>query len=593
MAEITASLVKELRVVSGAGMMDCKKALIETGGDMEEAQDWLRKKGLASAAKKAGRVAAEGLIGIAVDGTRGAVVELNSETDFVARNDDFQGFVGQLAGLALDAGGSVEALSASQVPDAGLSVADALTRLISKIGENMNLRRTAAVSVDQGAVGAYVHNQAAPGLGKIGVLVALESSGDPAALATLGKQLAMHVAAAAPQAIDASGVDASALERERNILADQARASGKPEEIVQKMVEGRLRKFYEEVCLLEQTFVIDGETKVGKVLEQEGEKLGAPDQGGTDGALPAGRGHRASGKRFRRGGGRATQVAPYRPGSSTKNPRRTIESAQPRSGRSLVTQSGRHMAEVARELSVKYGRALLKISGEALMGEGDYGLEPKTVSRIAGEIAQVHGMGIELCLVIGGGNIFRGLAGAAAGMERTTADHMGMLATVINSLAMQGALEDLDIPTRVQTAIPMAAVAEPYIRRRAVRHMEKGRVVIFAGGTGNPYFTTDTTAALRAAEMGCDALLKGTKVDGVYDDDPLKNPSARRYERLTYRQVQTEELGVMDPEAISLARKEHIPILVFSIVKPGNFAEVLCGGGRYTIVEDEDRENGD
>ncbi|MEM7226906.1 MAG: UMP kinase [Pseudomonadota bacterium] len=251
------------------------------------------------------------------------------------------------------------------------------------------------------------------------------------------------------------------------------------------------------------------------------------------------------------------------------------------------------MAEVAPKLSAKYSRALLKISGEALMGDGDYGLDPKTVSRIARDVAQVHGMGVELCLVIGGGNIFRGLVGAAAGMERTTADHMGMLATVINSLAMQSALEDLDIPTRVQTAIPMASVAEPYIRRRAVRHMEKGRVVIFAAGTGNPYFTTDTTAALRASEMGCDALLKGTKVDGVYDDDPVKNPAARRYQRLTYRQVQTEELGVMDPEAISLARKEQIPILVFSIFEPGAFAEVLCGGGQYTIVEDGDPKNGD
>ena len=239
MAEITASLVKELRVASGAGMMDCKKALIETDGDMNEAQDWLRKKGLASAAKKAGRTAAEGLIGVAVDGTRGAIVELNAETDFVARNDNFQGFVRQLAELALDAGSSVETLTASQVAGTGQSVAESLTQLISKIGENMNLRRTAAVSVDQGAVGAYVHNQAAPGLGKIGVLVALESAGDQTALATLGKQLAMHVAAASPQAIDAAGVDASAVERERNILAEQARASGKPEEIVQKMVDGR------------------------------------------------------------------------------------------------------------------------------------------------------------------------------------------------------------------------------------------------------------------------------------------------------------------------------------------------------------------
>ena len=210
------------------------------------------------------------------------------------------------------------------------------------------------------------------------------------------------------------------------------------------------------------------------------------------------------------------------------------------------------------------------------------------VERIAQDVKQVHDLGVQLCLVVGGGNIFRGLAGAARGMERATADYMGMLATVINSLAMQNALEKLEVPTRVQSAIPMATVAEAYIRRRAVRHMEKGRVVIFAAGTGNPFFTTDTAAALRASEMGCKVLLKGTKVDGVYSADPAKVSDAWRYEHLTYRQVLAEDLGVMDHAAISLARENHIPILVFSIYQAGAFAEVLCGGGRFTIVDGED-----
>jgi uridylate kinase len=236
----------------------------------------------------------------------------------------------------------------------------------------------------------------------------------------------------------------------------------------------------------------------------------------------------------------------------------------------------------------KYRRVLLKISGEALMGASDYGLDPEAVARIAADVRQVHDMGIEICLVIGGGNIFRGLSAAATGMERATADYMGMLATVINSLAMQGALEKLDVMTRVQSAIPMATVAEPYIRRRAVRHMEKGRVVIFGGGTGNPFFTTDTAAALRASEMGCDVLLKGTKVDGVYDADPVKVKDAKRYQRLSYHEVLTKDLAVMDHAAISLARENNIPILVFSIYDPGAFAEVLRGAGRYTIVENED-----
>ncbi|MDH3594165.1 MAG: translation elongation factor Ts [Rhodospirillales bacterium] len=274
MPEITAALVKELREKTGAGMMDCKKALTENAGDLETAVDWLRKKGLAAAAKKAGRVAAEGLIGLATEGTRGALVEVNSETDFVARNDKFQSFVGQVAALALEAGGDLEALKAAAYPGTGRTVDEELTQLISVIGENLNLRRIAAASVREGVVASYVHNQAAPGLGKIGVLVALESGGDQDQLAALGKQLAMHVAASAPQAIDSGNVDPAALERERDVLAEQARASGKPEEIIAKMVEGRLRKYYEEVCLLEQTFVIDGETKVRKVLDNASTDLG-------------------------------------------------------------------------------------------------------------------------------------------------------------------------------------------------------------------------------------------------------------------------------------------------------------------------------
>lgn len=236
--------------------------------------------------------------------------------------------------------------------------------------------------------------------------------------------------------------------------------------------------------------------------------------------------------------------------------------------------------------ALKYRRVLLKISGEALMGDQDYGLSPAMVEQIARDVQRVHAMDIEICLVIGGGNIFRGLAGAAAGMERATADYMGMLATVINSLAMQNALEQQGIQTRVQSAIPMATVAEPYIRRRAVRHMKKGRLVIFGAGTGNPFFTTDTAAALRASEMGCDLLLKGTKVDGVYDSDPMQNSHAQRINQLSYHDVLTQDLGVMDHAAISLARENRIPIMVFSIYEEGAFAEVVQERGRYTIIRD-------
>lgn len=233
-----------------------------------------------------------------------------------------------------------------------------------------------------------------------------------------------------------------------------------------------------------------------------------------------------------------------------------------------------------------YKRVLLKVSGEALMGEQQYGINVETVDRIAREIKQATDIGVEVCLVIGGGNIFRGLSGAAKGMERASADYMGMLATVMNALAMQNALERFGVPTRVLSAIPMMTICEPYVRRRAVRHMEKGRVVIFAAGTGNPFFTTDTAAALRATEMGCDALLKGTQVDGVYSADPHKVKDAERYDRLTYMDVLAKDLKVMDTSAIALARENGIPIIVFSIHNDGGFVNVLTGEGRCTIISD-------
>jgi uridylate kinase len=231
-----------------------------------------------------------------------------------------------------------------------------------------------------------------------------------------------------------------------------------------------------------------------------------------------------------------------------------------------------------------YKRVLLKLSGEALMGRRDYGLDNDTVRAIATDIVDVVAMGVQVSVVIGGGNLFRGVSGAAAGMERAQADYIGMLATIMNALAMQSALEQRGMPTRVQSAIPMAQVCEPYIRRRAERHMEKGRVVIFAAGTGNPFFTTDTAAALRAAEMNCDALLKGTQVDGVYSADPRKVPDARRYDQLTYLDVLANDLAVMDAAAISLARENALPILVFNIHAPGAFAAVMRGEGRFTRI---------
>ena len=271
---VTAALVKELRDKSGAGMMDCKKALAETGGDMEAAIDWLRTKGLATAAKKSGRVASEGLVAFCVEGTSGAVIELNAETDFVARNTEFQEFASTLARLALGAD-DLDSLTAADYPETGRNVADELTHKIATIGENMSLRRMAKLSVGSGTVVSYMHNSTAPGLGRIGVLVALESTASTDALDSLGKQIAMHIAATSPASLSVEDLDPEAVQRERDVLIEQAKASGKPQEIAEKMVQGRMKKYYQEVVLLEQTSVIDGETRIADVVANAGKDAGA------------------------------------------------------------------------------------------------------------------------------------------------------------------------------------------------------------------------------------------------------------------------------------------------------------------------------
>lgn len=274
MAAITAALVKELRDKSGAGMMDCKKALAETEGDMDAAVDWLRTKGLAAAQKKSGRVAADGLVAVVTSGTKGAAVEINAETDFVARNEHFQDFVSTIAGIALEVGGESAAIEGAAYPETGRTVAEQLTHNIATIGENMSFRRAKVLEVSQGLVASYMHGALVPGLGKIGVLVALESSASADVLEALGKQVAMHIAAARPEFLAIADVDQGALDREKAVLTEQARESGKPEEIIEKMVQGRLRKYYEEVVLTEQVFVIDNETKISKVVENAAKEAG-------------------------------------------------------------------------------------------------------------------------------------------------------------------------------------------------------------------------------------------------------------------------------------------------------------------------------
>ena len=297
---ITASMVKELRDKTGAGMMDCKAALGESGGDLEAAVDWLRKKGLAKAAKKAGRVAAEGLIGVALTPSKGIVVEVNSETDFVARNDLFQGLVKMIASVALDAGADVDKILAARVGDR--TVADAITETIAKVGENMTLRRAAALSVGKGIIASYVHSSVADGLGRIGVIVALESAGNPDELKAFGRMVAMHVASANPQAIDASGLDAATIEREKNVLAEKFKAQGKPANVIDKIVESGLRTFYKEVCLLDQGFIFDDKKSVAQALKESETKAGAPIRIGGFVRFALGEGIDRPGGRFRRRG---------------------------------------------------------------------------------------------------------------------------------------------------------------------------------------------------------------------------------------------------------------------------------------------------
>ena len=448
-ATITADQVKQLRDKTGAGMMECKAALTEANGNMEEAITLLRKRGLAQAAKRAGRTTAQGLIGsyIHMGGKIGVLVEVNCESDFVARTEAFQNLV---------------------------------------------------------------------------------------------KEVAMHIAAADPKWVRREDVPPEAIEKEKSIYRAQMENSGKPANVLDKIVEGKLGSFYSQFVLLDQPFVRDDKMTVSQLVAETSAKTG---ENITIGRFT----------RFRVGEGER------------------------------IADTYNHHVDV-RFRAPQYQRILLKLSGEALMGDQQFGVDPAITDRIARDVGDIQGLGVQTAIVIGGGNIFRGLAASARGMDRATADYMGMLATVINGLALQDALERHGVLTRVVTAIEMRAVAEPFIRRRAIRHLEKGRVVIFAAGTGNPYFTTDTAAALRAMEIKAEVILKGTKVDGVYTADPMLDPAATKYPSISYLQVLERQLKVMDATAISLCMDNKLPIVVFNLREPGNIRRVVLGEPVGTTV---------
>jgi uridylate kinase len=500
--QITAEMVRELREKTGAGMMDCKRALSESGGDMEAAVDILRKKGLAAAAKKASRIASEGVIAAHVAAGSAVLVEVNCETDFVAKTGNFQEFVRKVA-VAVNGKGPRDVEEALLLPgEGGVPLAEMLNEEVAKIGEKISFRRFERFVLPAGAAGMlvpYIHAG-----GKIGVLVELMGAGaGDGEFGALGKDMAMQVAAANPLYVSREDVPAAAIDREKAIYREQALAAGKPEKILDRIAEGKLEKYYGDFCLLEQAFI-------GREAARE-----------VRGAL----------------------------------------------GKPV------------------YRRVLLKLSGEALMGEQAYGIDEGVLAVLSREIREVASLGVKIALVVGGGNIFRGIQTSGEyGIDRASADYMGMLATVINSLALQDRLEREGVMTRVLSAIEMRTIAEPYIRRRALRHLEKGRVVIFAAGTGNPYFTTDTAAALRAMEINSDAILKATRVDGVYDKDPLVHKKARMFRELTYIDVLKRNLKVMDATAISLCMDNNLPIVVFNMKKRGNIRKVVLGEKIGTVV---------
>jgi uridylate kinase len=433
-------LVKELREKTGAGILDCQKALTENGNSIDKAIDYLRQKGLAAAQKKAGRETNQGLIHayIHAGGKIGVLIEVNCETDFVARNEQFKTFVNDLA---------------------------------------------------------------------------------------------LQVAAASPSYVRREEIAEDVVAKERSIYEGQAKELGKPPAAWPKIIEGKLEKFYQENCLLEQAFIKDPSVVIKDLLAQTNR------QNRREHECPP------------------IHTIPTRPSMS----------------------------------SAHYRRILLKVSGEMLAGEQGYGVQPSILEGLAEEIADVVAMDVEVAVVIGGGNIFRGLAASARGMERASADYMGMLATVLNALALQNALEGKGVSTRVQSAIEMRQLAEGYIRRRAIRHLEKKRVVIFAGGTGNPYFSTDTAASLRAMEIGAQVIMKGTKVDGIYDSDPVKNPQAKKYAEIPFLSILTQNLKVMDSTAISLCMDNRLPLIVFNLKEKGNFKRVVQGEPIGTLVTVESR----
>ena len=507
MAGYTAKDVSTLRQMTGAGMLDCKNALEETGGDLEEAAKLLRMKGLAGAAKRSDREASEGAVAVARSGDAAAVVELRCETDFVAKADEFVALADELA-----------ALVAAKGEDAAAELDDEIDRLRATLKENISVGRVRRLVAEPGqVVDTYLHQQAGRGVNAVAVVI-------EGGTEELAHDIAVHIAFTKPTYLSRDEVP------EADVAAERATAGG---DLAQR----------------------------GQARGRDGEDRRGPHD------------------RLVQGAGAARPV--LRAGREADDRRHA------RLGPHRGVRAGRRRRLSARIVG-EPRRIVLKMSGEALASAAsDETIDAATVERMAKEMARaMDGGGLELAVVVGGGNIWRGTTGESGGMDRATSDTMGMLGTVINALALQDALEQQDQPTRVLSALSMAEVAEPYIRRRAIRHLEKGRIVIFAAGMGNPFFTTDTPAALRAAEIGAELLCKGTHsgVDGVYSADPKLDPTATRYDEISFMEVINRDLRVMDLTAITFCKDNDLPIRVFDLMIPGNIPRALSGEQIGTLV---------
>ena len=579
MANFTAADVKRLREQTAAGMLDCKRALDEADGDFDVAVEILRIKGAKDVSKRASRTAGNGLVTAELAGTEaGVLVEVNCETDFVAKTEVFQDVAAQIARAALEHRIADRPTLLGQEVRPGTTVQQLIEEASASLKEKLELGRYTLF--EGGYVATYLHKSDPALPPTVGVLVQLDQPAPE-----VGKEVALQVASMRPQYLTRDEVPANVVDHERGIMEQITRDEGKPEQAVPKIVEGTAQRVLQG-CRADRAAVRARAEEDDQAAAQRAgrHRAGLRPVPGGPGRMTASGGQRpASGGMTQTAGAAVgpdvpSAASPHVP--SAAGPDLASAADGYRDAEDLGALDSPDTAPAHR----RWKRVVVKLSGEAFSGDEPLGISPDVVFHLAKEMAAVVSDGVELAAVVGGGNMFRGRQMAERGIDRARADYMGMLGTVINCLALQDVLEKLGIETRVQTAITMGQVAEPYIPRRAIRHLEKGRVVIFGAGLGAPFFSTDTCAAQRALEIGAEAVLKGTQVDGVYDADPRRSPGATRFTQIDYGEVLRRELKFMDATAVSLCMDNGLPIVVFDLMEEGNVARAVRGEKIGTLI---------